>query len=682
MASLFKIDIKNLKGVGPKTARLLNRLGVYTIGDIIRFFPRAYEDWTAVSTLNSACGQKDKCVKLKILSHPQMIRLKSGKMLYKLEATDGVNFAQIVFYNSKYAAKSLVKNNEYILMGNVDFKFGKYEISSPKVKNPDDADAFYPVYRQTAGINSKKISSLVKNALEMLPENISETLPQKIISENNLCSFDFAVRNIHFPKDRQSLNMARNRIVFEEIFIYQLGIKLIKKNSKIKTEIKIKNEYSNEFNNFLPFKLTKAQNNAINECINDIKYSGFSMNRLLQGDVGSGKTVVAASLAYTVAKNGYQVAIMAPTELLAVQHFKTFKKFFEKTNMKIGLMCGSLRDKERKLLNKNIEIGNIDIIIGTHCLISDNTVFKNLALVVTDEQHRFGVNQRAKLINKGILPHVLVMSATPIPRSLALILYGDLDISVLNETLPGRQKIDTFAVDSSKRHRVWDFIKNIVNEGGQSYIVCASIEDNENDVLDVTGYYAKMLENGFDKNVVKILHGKMKPLEKDLIMSDFINGKIKVLVSTTVIEVGIDVPEARIIVIENAERFGISQLHQLRGRVGRSNLKSYCILISDSKSINSKRRLSAMVNSGDGFYLSEEDLKLRGPGDFFGVNQHGIPNVNIPTSYKDVWVIKAAQKSADISKIDFSDPSFKFINKKIDSIFKRGDDFNSQMVVF
>ena len=682
MASLFKIDIKNLKGVGPKIAQLLNRLGVYTIGDIIRFFPRTYEDWTTVNTLQEACGQKDRCVRLKILSYPQMIRLRSGKILYKLEATDGINLAQIIFYNSKYAAESLVKDNEYILRGNVEFKFGKYEISSPKIKKSDEAELFYPVYHQTAGINSKKISSLVENALKMLPENISETLPEKVINENNLCSLDFAIRNIHFPKDRQSLERARSRIVFEEIFIYQLGIKLIKKNSKIKTEIKIENEYSKEFAGFLPFGLTLAQKNAISECINDIKNSGFSMNRLLQGDVGSGKTAVAASLAYTVAKNGYQVAVMAPTELLAAQHFKTFEKFFEKTNIKIGLMCGSLRAKARRILNESIEIGNVDIVIGTHCLISDNTAFKNLGLIITDEQHRFGVNQRAKLINKGMAPHVLVMSATPIPRSLALILYGDLDISVLNETLPGRQKIDTFAVDSSKRHRVWNFIKNIVSEGGQCYVVCASIEENENDIIDVNSYYEKMLENGFNKDEVKILHGKMRPLEKDLIMSDFINGKTKVLVSTTVIEVGIDVPKARVIVIENAERFGISQLHQLRGRVGRSNLKSYCVLISDSKSNDSKRRLSAMVNSGDGFYLSEEDLKLRGPGDFFGVNQHGVPNVNIPTSYKDIWVIKAAQKSADILELDFSDPSFKFINKRIDSIFKRGTDFESQMIVF
>ncbi|MBQ6143137.1 MAG: ATP-dependent DNA helicase RecG [Clostridia bacterium] len=681
MASLFKIDIKKLKGVGPKTALYLNRLGVYTIGDIIRFFPRTYEDWTSVNTLQEAYGQKDKCVKLKILSQSQVLRTRSGKKIYKLEATDGRNIAQIIFYNSKYAAQSLVKDCEYILRGNVEFKFGKYEISSPKIKKSNKKEAFYPVYCQTAGINSKKISSLVKNALELLPESIGETLPAKVINENNLCSFDFALRNIHFPKNRQCLEMARRRIIFEEIFIYQLGIKLIKENSKIKTDVKIKNEYSKEFSEFLPFKLTGAQNNAISECIRDIKGSEFSMNRLLQGDVGSGKTAVAASVAYTVAKNGYQVAIMAPTELLAVQHFKTFKNFFEKTNLKIGLMCGSLKSKERKILNENIENGNIDIVIGTHCLISDTTAFKNLGLIVTDEQHRFGVNQRAKLINKGVAPHVLVMSATPIPRSLALILYGDLDISVLNEILPGRQKIDTFSVDSSKRHRVWNFIKNIVNEGGQCYIVCASIDENENDIIDVNGYYEKMIENGFNKDEVKVLHGKMKPQEKDLIMSDFINGKIKILVSTTVIEVGIDVPKARIIVIENAERFGISQLHQLRGRVGRSSLKSYCVLISDSKSNDSKRRFSAMVSSGDGFYLSEEDLKLRGPGDFFGVNQHGVPNVNIVTSYKDIGIIKSAQEAADISKLDFSDPSFKFINKKIDSIFKRGSDSKSQMII-
>ncbi len=684
MASLFKIDVKNLKGVGEKTAQYLNRLGVFSIGDLIKFYPRTYEDWTLVQTLAFAKGKKDQCLKLKILSNVISRNIRQGKCIYKLEATDGQNFVDIVFFNNKYTAESLKKGEEYLFRGNVTGSLLKFELISPKVKKIDDELQLYPVYNQTQGISSAKITTLVKAALEMLPEQIAETLPEHALVDNNLCSLDFAIRNIHFPKNWQSMLEARRRIVFEAFLIYQLGMNLIKMRARQKTEIKIQNDCLQEFNSLLPFAMTNAQKNAVKECAEDLK-SGFSMNRLLQGDVGSGKTAVAAALAYMLVKNGYQVAIMAPTELLTLQHYKTFCDFFSCQNINVRALHSSMKTKIKKSVISEIEFGIADIVIGTHSLISDNVVFKNLGLIVTDEQHRFGVNQRSKLVSKGVSPHVLVMSATPIPRTLAMILYGDLDISVLNETLPGRQKIETFQIDSSKRARAWNFVRKILQEGGQAYVVCATIEESENGLADVTTYKEKMLAGGFQEDEIEILHGKMNPAEKDGIMSRFASGEIKVLVSTTVIEVGIDVPNARIILIENAERFGISQLHQLRGRVGRSSFESYCVLISDSKSKDAYRRFAAMTGSNDGFYLSEEDLKIRGPGDFFGVNQHGVPSLGVATSYKDLHIMKQAQNT--VQKIlslcpDLSSSELKFIKSSVEKKFKTTNNSENQNIIF
>lgn len=682
MASLFKIDIQKLKGVGPKSAELLRKLGVCTVGDIIKFYPKDYEDWSRVQTLGFAKGKKNQCLRLKILSDVRKNILKSGKVLYKLEATDGINFADIVFFNNRFAAQSLLKNHEYLFRGNVTGNLLKFEIISPKIKNVDDSYKIYPVYRQTKGLTSAKICSFVENAFKLLPEKITDTIPESIRQENDLCSLDFALKNIHFPNSRQDLEESRRRIVFEEFFLYQLGMCFIKKRARQKTEIVIDKEYSSEFSSFLPFELTNAQKRAVSECIKDIK-SRFSMNRLLQGDVGSGKTAVSASLAYTMAKNGFQSAVMVPTETLAVQHYRTFSKFFENTEIKVEVLHSSMRTKEKRRVLQDISLGFADIVIGTHSLISEGVCFKNLGLAITDEQHRFGVNQRAKISEKGNYPHVLVMSATPIPRTLAMILYGDLDISVLDESIPGRQKVDTFRIDSSKRFRAWNFVKKIIDEGGQAYVVCACIEDNENDIADVNTYREDMIKNGFSEKDIAVLHGKMTTAEKEFIMSEFTENKIKVLVSTTVIEVGIDVPNAQIILIENAERFGISQLHQLRGRVGRSSKKSYCVLVSDAKGSDAQKRFSALVGSGDGFYLSGEDLKIRGPGDFFGTNQHGVPNIGIPTSYEDVIIMKQAQTAAENlikTNPEMEGQEFKFIKHNIEKTFTKNDE--NQRIIF
>lgn len=684
MASLFNIEIKELKGVGPKSAQCLKALGVNTIGDLIKFYPRTYEDWCNVYTLSESVGNNERCVKLKIMSGVQGVRTRSGKYVYKLSATDGKDFADIVFFNNKYVAQSLKTGEEYLFKGNIKKNGFKFELISPKVKKSEEDLKLYPVYNQTKGLTSAKIENFVREAFRLLPENIPETLPENILRENNLCSLDFAIRNMHFPKKFYDLKCARSRILFEEFLIYQLGMKLLKKKSRQETKIKISKSYLGEFEKFLPFTLTNAQKEAIFECEKDLK-SGLAMNRLLQGDVGSGKTAVAAAISYDAAKSGYQAAIMAPTEILAMQHYKTFLSFYQKSNIRVGLLHGSMKSKEKNIVLEDIANGNIDVVIGTHSLISEGVNFKKLGLIVTDEQHRFGVKQREMLIKKGIAPHVLVMSATPIPRTLAMILYGDLDISVLSETIPGRQKIDTYKITSEKRSRAWNFLKNIIGVGGQGYIVCACIEENENDIVDVLTYKEKMIEAGFKDEDVGILHGKMKSAEKEDVMKRFINGNLKIIVSTTVIEVGVDVPNAQIMIIENAERFGISQLHQLRGRVGRGDKKSYCVLISDSKTQDSARRFGAMTHSNDGFYLSEEDLKIRGPGDFFGVNQHGVPNLGIPTSYYDMEIMKKAGKCAEniiLADSNFKNSDLKYIKRRVKDSFINKQGARFEGIVF
>ena len=476
MASLFKVDINKLKGVGPKSAQYLAKLGILSVGDLINFYPRAYEDWSNFTSFALACGQKDRCIRVQVVREMTSQRVRGGKMIYKISVSDGIDVAEVVFFNNRFTPQSMKRENFYILRGNVKRTSGRYEIISPKVKNANGARNIFPVYAQTSGITSQKIAGFMKNALEMLPETVPETMPAWILDKYNLCSYDFAVKNIHFPKNLDDLKKARERLVFDEFFIYQLGLGFIKSQSRTPTNIEIKENNTEEFYKFLPFELTNAQKRSIGECVKDMISGEYAMNRLLQGDVGSGKTAVAAVVSYFVAKNGYQVAVMAPTEILASQHYNTFCKFFDGTGLKICLVCGSLRAKERKRIQQEIECGFFDIIIGTHALISEKTKFKNLGLVVTDEQHRFGVNQRLALINKGMSPHTLVMSATPIPRTLALIVYGDLDISVLDETLPGRQSIDTYKIDENKRPRALNFIKGITDEGGQAYIVCAGID--------------------------------------------------------------------------------------------------------------------------------------------------------------------------------------------------------------
>ena len=501
----------------------------------------------------------------------------------------------------------------------------------------------------------KAIEKAVRQALSMLPEKINDPVPENIRKEYDLCGLGYAVRNIHFPESMAALEMAKKRLVFDELLVLQLGMARLKGDRLETTAHKIKKDYSKEFWKLLPFNPTNAQKRAVNDCIEDMKNNSYPMNRLVQGDVGSGKTAVAAAVCYTAVKNGSQCAFMAPTEILAEQHFRTLSNIFENTDVKVGLLTGSMKTSMKNAVREEIKNGSLDIVIGTHALISDNVEFVSLGLAVTDEQHRFGVGQRAKLIAKGENPHILVMSATPIPRTLALMIFGDLDLSVLDEFPPGRQKIDTFLIDSSKRQRAYNFLKKHIDNGQQCYIVCPLVEQNDEIPLISAEEYYKSLEKTVLKDYKKaVLHGKMKASEKDRIMHEFSDGNIDIVIATTVIEVGVDVPNSTVMMIENAERFGLSQLHQLRGRVGRGKCKSYCILVSDNQKESTIERLKVMCNTNDGFKIADEDLKQRGPGEFFGAKQHGLPELKI-AALSNVDVIEDAQKAAD--KILESDPT-------------------------
>ncbi len=503
-----------------------------------------------------------------------------------------------------------------------------------------------PVYAATEGLSSKTIEKIMKNAL-VYTDSMQDAIPDGIREKNGLCDFKTALKSIHFPLERQALESAKRRLVFEELFVLQTGLLFLKRRRRALAGCTVKKNLLEEFKMTLSFKLTGAQERVINECLSDMM-SPRPMNRLIQGDVGSGKTAVAAALMYISAGNGFQSALMAPTELLAEQHFKTLCKITENSGIKCALLTGSLTKKQKDEVKAGLKSGEIKVAVGTHALLTDDVEFENLGLVVTDEQHRFGVGQRGRLSSKGNNPHTLVMSATPIPRTLGLIIYGDLDISIIDEYPAGRQKIATYCVDSSYNARVYNYIKKFIAEGRQAYIVCPLVDENEAlGIKSASEYYEELSENQFKDYTLGLLHGKMKPKDKESVMRRFAAGEIQLLISTTVIEVGIDVPNAALMVIENAERFGLSQLHQLRGRIGRGEYSSACILISDVKSGDTKRRLDVIKNNTDGFKIADEDLKLRGPGDFLGSRQHGLPDMKIADIFADRETLHSAGKEAE-----------------------------------
>ena len=662
-------NIQFIKGVGEKRAKLFNSLGIFCVDSLIHFYPRKYEDWSASKNLEAVKSGETVSIKATLITPVKEAMIRRGLTLFKCKFSDGENVISVTIFNNKYLAKSLRIYEDYYLYGKIEKSLLNFSMNSPKIEKAENILAIQPVYPAKEKLTSRSISKIMKTALDELGE-IEETLDDEIMQKYSLISLDKAIRNIHFPNSADDYLPARKRLIFEELLTLQLGLLKLKSNKKSETALVIKDDYSSEFEKLLPFNLTNAQKRTISECLQDMK-SKYPCNRLVQGDVGSGKTAVAASLIYSVIKNGYQATMMAPTEILATQHYESLLKILAPAGINIRLLTRSTPAKEKKEIKKALFDGEIDLIIGTHALIQNDVAFKNLALVITDEQHRFGVKQRAQLAEKGEDVHTIVMSATPIPRTLGLILYGDLDISILDELPPGKQEIRTDVVDSRYHKRLYKFIKDAIARGEQCYIVCPAVEENETNIKSAEELADELANGEFKGYNLGILHGKMKPKDKEAIMKSFASGKVSLLVATTVVEVGVDVPNATIMVIENAERFGLSTLHQLRGRVGRGNKKSYCVLVSDAKGKTARERLMTMKKYSDGFKIADTDLKLRGPGDFFGSRQHGLPELKIADMVEDMDTLQNAQECAkSILRNDFSLSNHPALKNQMNKMFE------------
>ena len=659
-------DVKYVKGVGPNRVKLLNKIGIYNLGDLITYYPRDYEDRSKPRMIQNLVNGEDSLIKAVAVSRVVEIRLKNRMCMYKLVVQDETAKCTIIWFNQSYLKNKFIIGETYYFFGKANIRMGKFEMSSPvfdDVNTKNNTGRIIPIYSSTYSLSQNTIRKIIENGLEMVDGNLEENMPEYILDNYNLLGINEATKKVHFPESFEEFKEARKRLVFEELLTMQVALLGLKnKYSRDIKGIEFAKEYKfSDIINDLPFNLTNAQIRVLQEIENDME-KDKSMNRLLQGDVGSGKTIVSIIAAYKAVKSGYQAAIMAPTSILASQHLESFTEILEKYNIRCELLISSITKKKNEAILEKLKNGEIDVLIGTHAILEDNVIFKNLGLVVTDEQHRFGVRQRSKIASKGKNPDVLVMTATPIPRTLALILYGDLDISIIDELPPNRKKIDTFAVTKQMEERVNNFIKKQIEEGRQCYIVCPLVEENEEiDAKSVLELAEKYKNETFKEYKVEYIHGKMRPKEKDEIMLEFKEGKIDILISTTVIEVGVNVPNSSIMVIENAERFGLAALHQLRGRVGRGEYKSYCILKYNSKSDVVRQRMKIMQDTNDGFVIAEKDLELRGTGEFFGTKQHGIPDFKIANLFEDIPILKMVQ---DLSKkIEEEDPRIR-VRKK------------------
>ncbi len=641
--------VSELKGIGEQREKKLQKLGIYTVEDLLTHYPREYKDRSEIIKIADLPMDEPSTFLAQVKEEGQNSR--HGRLVYtRMKVYDETGSVGVLWYNQPYMKNSLKIGEWYLFSGKLQKKYGRKEILSPEVERIGENFAggrIIPVYPATEGLSQKMIRNLMEEALSQISGGMKEELPLWLRKEYKLAERNFAIENIHFPKTEQGFYDARRRLVFEELFLLQAALFQLKSTLEDSGEgiILKKKKALQEGEKLLPFALTNAQKRVLQEIEKDMT-SGKIMNRLVQGDVGSGKTAVAIITSFWAIQNGYQAAIMAPTEVLASQHFESFKNIFEPAGIKVVLLTGSLKAKEKREALAQVADGTAQMIVGTHAVIQSGVEFHKLGLAITDEQHRFGVRQRSTLTEKGENVHALVMTATPIPRTLALILYGDLDISIIDELPPGRQKIDTSAVDSRYHQRIYTFIQKHVKEGRQAYVICPMIEESEKLEVQSVLNYTEELERELPDCRVACVHGKMKAKEKQAVMDGFAAGDVDVLVSTTVIEVGINVPNATIMLIENAERFGLAQLHQLRGRVGRGSEKSYCILVSDTKTKVAKERMKTMTESEDGFVISEKDLKLRGPGEFFGIRQHGLPELKIADLYKDMAILKEAQAAA------------------------------------
>lgn len=644
------MDIKNIKGVGPKLAKNLNSLGIYTVKDAIFFFPRDYEDRRSIKPL---CELKDGET-VSVIADVSLIyqtkRSSGGKYINRIVFRNDTGFIVGIWFNQPYIKNNFKVGQKVLLYGKISRKMGEVQIIEPQYEKDieDLKPGITPIYPLNKYLSQRILRKVIAESLSYIEDEVEEIIPDSIRKVFQLPDIKTTITNIHYPTDYNILKYCINRIKFEELLVFQLGL-FMAKNRYEKNEnaypISVCKEMK-DFKDSLTFELTNAQTRTIREILTDMKKQR-PMNRLIQGDVGSGKTIVAIIAMFNCAMNGYQSAMMVPTEILAEQHFTSIESMVSGWGVKTALITGSTPKKQKEEMLNRVADGDIKIVIGTHALIQDNVEFKNLGLVITDEQHRFGVRQRAELISKGHNPHVLVMTATPIPRTLALFMYGDMDISVINELPPGRQKVDTYFVRPSMRDRVYNFVKREIQKGRQAYVVCSLVEESEKLEVESAVKMEKFLkEKYFQDFKVGLLHGKMKSDEKDDVMHKFKNGELNILVSTTVIEVGINVPNATVMVIENADRFGLAQLHQLRGRVGRGVHKSYCVLIADTKTNESIERMNVMTKTNDGFVIAEKDMELRGTGEFFGIRQHGLPEFKMANLLKDIDILKQTRDLA------------------------------------
>lgn len=677
MYSVLNENIQFVKGIGPKKAEKMARLGIFTVKDTLYYFPRQFEDRSRQKKIFQLEEGEKTGVRVKIDRINPVNR--RGLRITEFYVSDDTGKAKLVFFNKAYLRNTFRVGDIVKAFGSVKKNLGPLtelhncEIEYDKIDK--NTGIIVPVYSLTAGVGNKEVMGMIRNIFESSDISIDEYLPKWIVDKYNLCGVDFAIRNMHFPEKKENVKIAMYRLIFEELLFLQLGLFAVKGNNKVGKGIKFKrHECMDKIEENMPFSLTRAQQKAYDDIMDDMT-SDRIMNRLVQGDVGSGKTVVAQLALANCVLNGYQGAYMAPTEILAKQHMESFKEFFDNTGIRVEILTGSSTKKEAREILEDLASGQIDILIGTHALIEDRVDFANLGLVITDEQHRFGVNQRGRLTSKSENPDVLVMTATPIPRTLALILYGDLDISIIDELPPGRKPIETLAIEKRKRESYYmSKVRSEIEKGRQVYVVCPLVEESETlDLKSASEVYDELRYDFFKDLRVGLLHGKMKASEKDQVMEAFKNHELDILVSTTVIEVGVNVPNASLMIIENAERFGLAQLHQLRGRVGRGSEKSYCTLIYGSKTEICRHRMATMEETNDGFKISEKDLELRGPGDFFGTRQHGLPELRVANLFKHMKILRLVQKEA--REIYAEDPSLRLkenegLRLKIEEMFK------------